>query len=34
MVLAPRSEIQLEIQRAAGRQTLSIRPRPAEVAAA
>jgi len=33
MVLAPPSEIQLEIHRAAGRQTLSIRPRPAQAAA-
>ncbi len=33
MVLAPPSEIQLEIQRASGRQALSIRPRPAQVAA-
>jgi S1-C subfamily serine protease len=33
MVLAPPSEIQLEVQRGAGRRALAIRPRPAQAAA-
>jgi serine protease Do len=33
MVLAPPSEIAIEVQRGAGRQTLAIRPRPAQAAA-